>query len=113
MWILNNLPLRNLQTFKNFALKLDRPGGIQVVKLPSNLENRSQLVQQEQVHLECGPNSINQEIPGVTLSAHFWASSAQFLATSDRRNQVNSNRDTHQPLRVDHYGILMPAGDRT
>ena len=94
-------------------LKLDRPGGIQVVKLPSNLENRYQLVQQNRVHLECGPNSIKSEIPGVTVSSPFWASSSQFLATSDRTNQVNRNSDTHQPLTDDYYGMLLPSGDRT
>ncbi|MGB5632659.1 MAG: alpha/beta hydrolase [Waterburya sp.] len=74
-------------------LKLEHPGGVQVVKLPSNLENRYQLVQQERVHLECGPNTIRSDIKDVTFSQPFFATGTKFLLSSDRAKQVNENRD--------------------
>ncbi|MDY6940803.1 MAG: alpha/beta hydrolase [Cyanobacteriota bacterium] len=38
--------------------QLDRPEGIEVVRLSSDLGNRFDLVRDNTVHLECGPNSI-------------------------------------------------------
>ena len=40
------------------AQKLNIPAGIEVVKLPSDLDNRFELVRENTVHLECGPNTI-------------------------------------------------------
>ena len=74
-------------------IKLDRPGGIQVIKLASNLENRYQLVQQDFVHLECGPNTIRNDIQDVTFSQPFFVTGTKFLLKSDRANQVNQNSD--------------------
>ena len=74
-------------------LKLDRPGGIQVVKLPSNLQNRYQLLQQDRVHLECGPNTIRSDIEDVTFSQPFFVTGTKFLLKSDRANRVNHNSD--------------------
>lgn len=73
-------------------LKLDRPGGVQVVTLPSNLENRYQLVQQDRVHLECGPNNIRSDIEDVTVSQPFLATGTKFLLKRDRawQNTINS-----------------------
>ena len=74
-------------------LKLNRAGGIQVIKLPSNLENRYQLVRQDRVHLECGPNTIRSDIEDVTFSQPFFVTGTKFLLKSDRANQVNQNSD--------------------
>ena len=95
-------------------LKLDRPGGVQVVKLPSNLKNRYQLVQQNRVHLECGPNTIRSDIEGVTFSQPFFATGTKFSLKSDRTNQINHHSLLpQQPLTCDYYGMLLPQGDRT
>ena len=73
--------------------KLARPGGVQVVKLPSNLENRYQLVEQDQVHLECGPNTIRSDIKDVTFSQPFFATGTKFLLKSDRAKGFQRNSD--------------------
>ena len=72
-------------------LKLNRAGGVQVVKLPSNLDNRYQLLQQDRIHLECGPNTIRNDIEDVTFSQPFFATGTQFLLPSNKANQVNRN----------------------
>ena len=74
-------------------LKLNRSGGIQVVELPSSLENRYQLLQQERVHLECGPNTIRSDIEGVTFSKPFFAAGTQFLLPINKASQINGNSD--------------------
>ena len=74
-------------------LQLNRAGGIQVVELPSSLENRYQLLQQDRVHLECGPNTIRNDIEGVTFSQPFFASGTQFLLPSNKVSQINGNSD--------------------
>ena len=73
--------------------KLHRSGGIQVVKIPSSLENRYQLLQQDRVHLECGPNTIRSDVEGVTFSQPFFATGTQFLLPSDKASQINGNSD--------------------
>ena len=56
------------------AGELDIPGGIEVIKLPSTLENRFELVQNNTVHLECGPNTIvqNQQKQNIRFSNPFF-----------------------------------------
>lgn len=97
-------------------IKLHRPGGIQVVTLPSNLKNRYQLVQQKLVHLECGPNTIRSDIEDVVFSQPFLTTATKFLLESDRAKQVNQNNDdalrAKLPLTCDYYGMLLPKGDR-
>ncbi len=74
-------------------LKLNRSGGIQVVELPSSLENRYQLLQQDRVHLECGLNTIRSDIEGVTFSQPFFATGTQFLLPVNKASQINDNGD--------------------
>ncbi len=74
-------------------LKLNPSGGIQVVKLPSSLENRYQLLQQDRVHLECGPNTIKSDIEGVTFSKPFFATGSQFLLPINKASEINGNSD--------------------
>ncbi|MGV2831384.1 alpha/beta hydrolase [Myxosarcina sp. GI1(2024)] len=76
--------------------KLNRSGGIQVVELPSNLENRYQLLQQDRVHLECGPNTIRDDLEGVTFSQPFFATGTQFLLPLEHANRIDSNSDLAQ-----------------
>ncbi len=74
-------------------LKLKRSGGIQVIGLPSNLENRYQLLQQDNVHLECGPNTIRSDIEELTYSQPFFATGTQFLVPNNQASQINGNSD--------------------
>ena len=78
---------------QHLEMELNRPGGVQVVKLPSNVSNRYQLLQQDRVHLECGPNTIRSDIEDVTFSQPFFATGTKFLLPSDLANQVNENND--------------------
>ncbi|ELS01026.1 putative dienelactone hydrolase [Xenococcus sp. PCC 7305] len=78
---------------QHLEIALNRPGGIQVVKLPSNVSNRYQLVQQDQVHLECGPNSIRNDIEDLTFSQPFFATGTKFLVSSDWAEQVGKIAD--------------------
>ena len=71
--------------------KIGSSRGVQVVKLPSNLDNRYQLLQQDRIHLECGPNTIRNDIEDVTFSQPFFATGTQFLLPSNKANQVNRN----------------------
>lgn len=46
---------------EHLELKFNRSGGIQVVVLPSTLENRRQLIEENRVYLECGPNLFRED----------------------------------------------------
>ena len=74
-------------------IKLDRPGGVQAIALPSSLKNRYQLVQQERVHLECGPNTISSNIKDITFSQPFLTRNLyrMLLPQSDRPWQKTIN----------------------
>ena len=66
--------------------KLDRPHGIQVVKLPSDSENGDRMINEGRVHLECGSNPIDSD------------------------TQVTAcNPDSA----CNYYGMILPAGDRS
>lgn len=62
------------------SLQLDTD--LDIVRLPSNLENRFALVQNGTVHLECGPNTIRRDIDGVLFSYPFFYTGTQLLARS-------------------------------
>ena len=69
--------------------KLKMTSGIEVIKLPSSLENRFELVRQNAVHLECGPNTIRTDLEDVIFSDLFFASGTRFLVTKDKAAKVN------------------------
>ncbi|MEB3356876.1 MAG: alpha/beta fold hydrolase, partial [Synechococcales bacterium] len=69
-------------------LNLENP--IQVVRLPSTLENRYDLVQSGTVQLECGPNTIRQDVPEVTFSYPFFYTGTQFLMLEDTATSVGT-----------------------
>ncbi|ELS03022.1 putative dienelactone hydrolase [Xenococcus sp. PCC 7305] len=83
--------VKSLEQYLEQKLKLS--GGIQTVELPSNLENRYELVQQDHVHLECGPNTIRNDLEQITFSNPFFASGTQFLVTNNQASQLNGNSD--------------------
>ncbi len=57
--------------------------------MPSSLENRFELVQQNTVHLECGPNTITTDQKDVSFSELFFATGTRFLVTNSKAPQVN------------------------
>ena len=71
------------------AQELNISSGIEVIKLPSSLENRFDLVRQDAVHLECGPNTIRTDLKGVSFSDLFFASGTRFLVTNGNTAKVN------------------------
>ncbi len=75
---------------------------IKVVREPSSLSNRFELVEQETVHLECGPNSIISNQEGVVFSDPFFSSGTRFLV--DKDNAVNLNYNSQ--LEGTRLGVL-------
>ncbi|MGF1497467.1 MAG: alpha/beta hydrolase [Elainellaceae cyanobacterium] len=81
-------------------LALDTP--VQVVELTSTVGDRYDLVAQGTVHLECGPNTIRQDVAGITFSNPFFVGSAQFLIQAGQEARVNPNL----PLAGLRLGVL-------
>lgn len=87
---------------EHLADKLDLELGIELVELPSTLENRFSLIQEDTVHLECGPNTVRQDVEGVAFSIPFWTTGTRFLSQKERQNQINPN----QSLEGTQVGVL-------
>ena len=68
---------------KKIAQELKIYTGVKVIEIPSNLENRFQLVQNGNVHLECGPNTIRDDIKNVAFSNPFFVTGTNFLVAKD------------------------------
>ena len=64
---------------------------IGLIELSSDLTNRFSLVQDDIVHLECGPNTIRQDIDGVTFSLPLLVTGTQFLVRRDQVDLSNPN----------------------
>ena len=73
--------------------KLDTPGAIEVKKIPSTLENRFELVANNTVHLECGPNTIVSDKVDVTFSKPFFISGTKFLVANDNVDKIDTKGD--------------------
>ena len=73
--------------------KLDTPGAIEVKKIPSTLENRFELVANNTVHLECGPNTIVSDKVDVTFSKPFFISGTKFLVAKDNAEKIDTKGD--------------------
>jgi len=65
---------------------------IELVELPSTLDNRFDLVRDGNVYLECGPNSIRTGVDGIVFSDMIFATGSHLLTTADRAPEVNPNR---------------------
>lgn len=61
---------------------------IEVVREPSSPVNRFELVAEETVHLECGPNSIVSDKENVVFSDPFFSSGTRFLV-NNKSNRIN------------------------
>ena len=69
--------------------RLNIAGGIKVIKLSSSLENRFELVRDNTVHLECGPNTITLDKQDTTFSNPFLTSGTRFLVAKNNAAKVN------------------------
>ncbi len=75
----------------HLAKKLDLNLGVQLAELPSTLENRFSLIQEDIVELECGPNTIRQDIEGITFSEPIGVSGTRFLSQQESQTEINPN----------------------
>lgn len=73
------------------SAQLGRPFDVKPVFLPSNWQDRFDQVRDRTVHLNCGPNPIAANIPGIVFSNPFLATSTQFLIQNQNRQQINPN----------------------
>lgn len=71
------------------AEKLELTAEVEVIKLRSTAENRTQLVG-DTVHLECGPNTITDASEGASFSNAFFVTGTNFLVADDTVN-INPN----------------------
>ncbi|OAB61966.1 hypothetical protein AY599_23815, partial [Leptolyngbya valderiana BDU 20041] len=63
-----------------------------VVKLvPSSPSTRFDLVRSGRVHIECGPNTIRDEIDGVTFSRPFFLTGLRLLASQNARDRLRES----------------------
>lgn len=67
------------------------PSDIEVLYVPSSLGNRYELVQSGFVALECGPNTIRDDIEGVTFSVPFFYTGTQLLVSQDNAALLATN----------------------
>ena len=77
---------------KYLAQRLNISSGIEVIKLPSNQENRFELVRDNTVHLECESNTITPNKQGTTFSNPFLIGGTRFLVPKDNAGKVNRDR---------------------
>ena len=87
---------------KHLTKKLDLNLEIELAELPSNLDNRFSLIQEDTAYLECGPNTIRQDIEGITFSNPIGATGTRFLSQRERQAEINPNL----PLEGLKVGIL-------
>ena len=59
------------------------------VVMPSTLDNRFDLVRDGQVYLECGPNTIRRDVPGIEFSNVIFATGSHFLTTPEKADGIN------------------------
>lgn len=71
--------------------RLNIAAGIKVIKLSSSLENRFELVRDNTVHLECGPNTITANKQDTTFSNPFLISGTRFLVPKDNADIQNQS----------------------
>ena len=93
----------------HLSQKLDLPIGIEVVELTSTLQTRFDLVRNDHVHLECGPNTIRQDVEGIAFSNPVFTASAQFLAPKGQESTVNPNL----PLSGVRLGVMAETTTET
>jgi predicted dienelactone hydrolase/ABC-type amino acid transport substrate-binding protein len=78
-----------LQNYLNGQLGTESE--IELVELPSTLDNRFSLIQENTVHLECGPNTIRQDLEGIAFSDPIVATGTRFFYQRERQDEINPN----------------------
>ena len=85
----------SLADYLTKELNLNRP--IQVVELTSTLGDRYDQVRNNTIQLECGPNTIRIDEPGIAFSNPFFIGSTQFLIQAGQIDRVNPNLPLASP----------------
>ncbi len=67
----------------------DLPKNLRIIPLESNLGDRFQLVQNQSVHLECGPNSLRKDLKNVIFSVPFAVTGTQFLINKNKEQSFD------------------------
>ena len=70
------------------AAELDSDVEIRLVELTSTLDNRFDLVTSGAVHLECGPNTIRNDVDGITFSNPIFVTSTEFLVPAGQADAI-------------------------
>ena len=85
------------QNLANYLEKeLDLATKLKIMVLPSNLNNRFDLVANRQAHLECGPNTIVENNAQVNFSLPFFVTGTYFLIPKTEVNNFNPNSSLAQ-----------------
>jgi predicted dienelactone hydrolase len=72
--------------------RLQQDIDIELVELPSTLDNRFDLVRDGNVYLECGPNTIREGVDGIAFSDVIFATGSRLLTTTESAPSINPNR---------------------
>lgn len=95
-----------MEGFRDYLVaNYDVPTNLRVVTLESNLRDRFELVQDQTVHLECGPNSIRKDITNVEFSVPFAATGTQFLIPKNKEESF----DIKNNLQGWNVGVLQDS----
>jgi ABC-type amino acid transport substrate-binding protein len=87
------------------STRLDVARPVQVVELTSTLQTRFDLARDGTVHLECGPNTIRADIPGITFSEPLYATGARFLIPNQSAETIRPSL----PLAGLRLGVLQDS----
>jgi len=80
--------------------QFNRSQDIEVVRLVSTLDNRFELVKEGNAHFECGPNTIRDDIDGITFSNPFFVAGARFVVPLEQGEVLDSNGGMASPVSV-------------
>jgi predicted dienelactone hydrolase len=72
--------------------QLQQDVAIDLVELPSTLEDRFDLVRDGNVYLECGPNTVREGVEGIVFSDIIFATGSHLLTTATNAANVNPAR---------------------
>jgi ABC-type amino acid transport substrate-binding protein len=74
-----------MKEFRDYLVaNYDIPSNLRIIPLDSNLRDRFQLVENQSVHLECGPNSLRKDLKNIVFSAPFAVTGTQFLIPKNK-----------------------------
>ena len=74
-----------IHSFKNHLKnELNLANEIEIIPIPSSLDDRFDLIENNTVHLECGPNTIRADLKQVTFSEPFFITGTHFLTKTNQ-----------------------------